>query len=393
MGVGFNHSLFCSRISSGIGKGICMSTERVYELEWTGNVRTIGRVFVYNDVLWMSFSGCGIEFTCSGGFRAMLVADSMIGADDADIHYARYAVYRDGQLILDDRLKENEASLGLKAEGTHTFRIIKLSESSDSSMGIRDLRSLDSEAEDETHGLRPTDQPELKIEIVGNSITCGYGVEGDLTQTYSTATENVSLAWSYLTAGRMSADYSIVSKSGAGLISGYTGDGVRNSANILSDYYDKMGCSMGSIAPGVKPQSFDYDFSYEPDVIVVNSGTNDISFVRPLDEKGELRISEEEHRARRREFYAAYKAFIQHIRERNPFSKILCTLGVMGTALNGEVETVVRELNAAGDSRVFWLALADQDAVNDGYGTDYHPSRITQVKLTDAVVNALKEIL
>lgn len=372
-----------------------MKTDDIYKLDWTNNVRTIGRVFVYNDTLWLSFSGCGVEFTCDGGFRAMLVGDGMTDAPDADIHYARYAVYRDGQLILDERLKEHEASLGLKAEGVHTFRIIKLSESSDSSLGIRDLRSLvdGQSGEGGETGLAATEAPDLKLELVGDSITCGYGVEGDLTQTYTTATENVSLAWSYLTAGRLNADYSIVSKSGAGIISGYTGDGVRCTDNILSDYYDKMGCSMGAIAPDVMPQSFDYDFAFEPDVVVVNLGTNDISFVRPFDERGQLRISDDESEARRREFYTEYKKFIQHVRERNPFSKILCILGVMGTALNSEVETAVRELNAAGDSRIYLLTLEEQDAAHDGYGTDYHPSRVTQVKLADKVTAALKDIL
>lgn len=371
-----------------------MTTENIYELEWTNNVRTLGRVFVYNDVLWLSFSGCGIEFVCNGGFKVMLVGDSMTETFDADIHYARYAVFKDGQLVMDERLKEKEASFGLKAEGEHVYRIVKLSESSDSSLGIRDLRCLEGDdTEDGTEcEIRATKSCELKIEVVGDSITCGYGVEGDLTQTYTTATENVSLAWSYMTAGRILADYSIVSKSGAGIISGYTGDGIRNRDNILTEYYDKMGCSMGSIAQGVRPQDFDYDFSFEPDVIIVNAGTNDISFVHPVDELGNLRIDDAEANVRRREFYTEYKKFIQHIRECNPFSRILCTLGVMGTALNNEVETVVRELNAAGDLRIFWLPLQDQDAVHDGYGTDYHPSKITQVKLADTVTACLKEI-
>lgn len=371
-----------------------MKTDDICRLDWTNNIRTIGRVFVFNDVLWMSFSGCGIEFTCNNGFRAMLVGDSMIDAGDAEIHYARYAVYRDGQLILDERLKEHEASLGLKAEGTHTFRIIKLSESSDSSIGIRELKSLEEgQTEDTAAGLQAVGAPDLKIEFIGDSITCGYGVEGDLTQTYTTATENVNLAWPYLVAGRLAADYSIVSRSGAGIISGYTGDGVRNTDNILPDCYDRMGCSMGNLEAQIAPQSFEYDFSFEPDVIVVNLGTNDISFVRPTDEQGGLRIDMTEADSRRREFYTEYKKFIMHVRERNPFSKILCILGVMGTALNDEVETAVRELNAAGDSRIFLKKLEEQDAEHDGYGTDYHPSRVTQEKLADTVVTALKEIL
>ena len=278
--------------------------------------------------------------------------------------------------MADERLKEHH-SIGIRAEGEHTFRLIKLSESNDSSFGISSLEAIEG-------GLSPAPARKLKIEFVGNSITCGYGVEGDLTQTYTTATENVSLAWPCLTAQRLGADYSIVSKSGAGIISGYTADGVRNEDNILTVYYDKMGCSMMSIADGIRPQDFEYDFAFEPDIIVVNAGTNDISYCHPVDGQGCVRISEEEEASRRSIFYVEYKSFIEWIRELNPFAKIVCTLGVLGTALNSEVETAVQELRAAGDSRVYWLPLADQDPA-DSYGTDYHPSRITQQKLADTV--------
>lgn len=371
-----------------------MKTDSIYQLEWTNNVRTIGRVFVYNDVLWLSYSGCGIEFVCNGGFCATLIADDMIHAADAEIHYARYAVLMDGVQIRGGRLAESESVIEAEAEGEHTFRIIKLSESADSSLGIREISGLAAASpNDAEFDFRPSESPELKIEIIGDSITCGYGVEGSLAETYTTATENVSEAWAYKTAGRLGADYSIVSRSGAGIISGYTGDGIKNTENLLPEVYDKMGCSLSTLDGKVFPADFEYDFTYEPDLIIVNLGTNDISYCMPYDEKGQLRISGEEAVERRRDFHVHYKEFISHVRERNPFSKIMCILGVMGTVLNDEVEMVVSELNAAGDSRIFSMSLAEQDAAHDGYGTDYHPSKVTQNKLTDAVVGRIKEII
>lgn len=361
-----------------------MTGSDIYSLEWTNTVKTIGRVFVYNEVLWLSYSGTGIEFVCNGGFTAGLVTDTVTDADDADVHYARYCVMKDGEVILDRRLTGSD-TISVDSDGEHSFRLIKLSESNDSSMGIKNLKA-------HFHEPVPTPEGKLKMEFIGNSITCGYGVEGDLSQTFTTATENVSLAWAYMTAGKLGADYSIVSKSGAGLISGYTGDGVRNEENILTPYYDHMGCSMFNLEGDVKPQDFEYDFSFEPDVIVVNVGTNDISYCRPLDEKGELRITKEEETERRSIFYVEYKSFIEWIRELNPFSKIVCTLGVLGTALNGEVETAVEELRAAGDLRIFWLPLDDQNP-EDGYGTDYHPSKLTQQKLAEKVAGFIETII
>ena len=42
-----------------------MLANDIYSLEWTGNVKVIGRAFVYNDCLWLSYSGTGIEFICA----------------------------------------------------------------------------------------------------------------------------------------------------------------------------------------------------------------------------------------------------------------------------------------------------------------------------------------
>ena len=63
------------------------------------------------------------------------------------------------------------------------------------------------------------------IEFIGDSITCGYGIDTACeANTFSTTNENVNKAFSYLTAAALGADASFVSYSGHGLISGYTGN-------------------------------------------------------------------------------------------------------------------------------------------------------------------------
>lgn len=53
--------------------------------------------------------------------------------------------------------------------------------------------------------------PDLKIEFIGNSITCGYGVEAESkNEPYSCRTENVSLSYAVLAAEKLNAEYSIV---------------------------------------------------------------------------------------------------------------------------------------------------------------------------------------
>ena len=269
----------------------------------------------------------------------------------------------------------------------HSYRFIKLSESADSSLGIVSLEDSDGGVEK----ISPAEARKLKVEIIGDSITCGYGVEGDLTQTYTTATENVTAAYSYLAARKLNVDYSIVSKSGAGIVSGFTDSGERNKDNILTGYYDKMGCSMFKIEDEW-PSNFEYDFSFEPDVIVLLLGTNDSSYCCPAEPAVSAKYDKKELEERRREFCNTYKEFLGHLRKKNPFAKIVCALGIMTEALNDTVQMAVSMQIAEGDRRVYWLPLKNQDP-EDGYGTDYHPSHVTQRKLADTVAEFVDKVL
>lgn len=348
------------------------------------NVKRIGRTFEYDDKLWLSFSSSGIEFSCTGGFTMKLVSDEVERLSDAVAHYARYGVFRNGDLVLDERLKTAEKTISVEGMGTNVYRFIKISESNESSLGIEELTAED---------IRPTSAKQLKLEIIGDSITCGYGVEGSLSEVFTTATENVSKAWSYLLAEKLCADYSIVSKSGAGIISGYTGTGERDTGNLIIPYYDKMGCTMQDIEPGLNVKEIAYDFSFEPDMIIINLGTNDISYCNPVDENGRLRITAAESKERQGLFYSEYKRFLQDLRRRHPAARIVCILGIMGTSLNNEVAVAVQELQMQGDSRIFWHELADQTPDIDGYGTDYHPSVSTQAKLADNIFEFVSPLL
>ena len=102
------------------------------------------------------------------------------------------------------------------------MEIIKLSESPMSAVGIEAFAEGSAEALPE----KP-----LKIEFIGDSITCGYGVDDeDENHQFTTATEDVTKAYAYKTAKALDAEYSMFSASGYGIVSGYT-EGDELSAN------------------------------------------------------------------------------------------------------------------------------------------------------------------
>ena len=166
-------------------------------------------------------------------------------------------------------------------------------------------------------------------------------------------------SYAYLTAQLLDADYSAVSYSGYGVVSGYT-TGERNPDALLPDCYELVG------KPSDYAQAWDFE-SHTNDVVVINLGTNDNSYLS------------QDFDNRKDEFIAAYTAFLGQVREKNPEAVIICTMGTMG---GEDVYPLIQQAIAeytqqTGDSRVSSYQSATQKPAN-GLGSDWHPSEVTQ---------------
>lgn len=337
-------------------------------------VRILGRFMEKDNVLWLSSSAAEISFSVSGCtfLKIELAGDSSSG-DPEEISCARYDILVDGRsagpFLMTEKTRVHALADGNQKRNLRV-RIVKLSESQDSSIGISGI---------ETDGeIAPEAEKPLKIEFIGDSITCAYGVEGSLDEPYTTTTENASISYAALAAKALDADFQITAFSGFGVVSGYTLDGVINTESLLPPYYDSVGFSRSSLPDGTSVQEYAWDFArFQPDFAVVNLGTNDMSYC----------LDEEKKDAYREK----YVEFLKTVRARNPKAKILCVLGVMGESLCPWMEKAAADYRAqTGDERVRALSVPDQLS-EDGYGTDYHPSPVTHRKLADRVSDALAQ--
>lgn len=315
-------------------------------------IRPIGRTCEREGVLWFSLSGSGVEFKVSGRkCELTLAADSMAG--DA-VHAPRYALYLDGERLLDSVMKKkSEKAVAFESESKeeHTVRLVKLSETLDSTMGLAGITC------DEGATIEPTRDKSLKIEFIGDSLTCGYGIDGSYGDSYSTSSEDCTKAFAIRTAEMLDAEYSLFAISGYGVISGYSPDGHKAEDMLIRDYYTKLGKSEGHFASGINPSDIEWDFSFEPDVVVINLGTNDDSYTQGDAEREE-------------EFTEGYSDLIKFVREKNPEAIIVCALGLMRQDLCGRAEqAVARYKNSSGDSKVYYLTLDEQsgEPVVDGH--------------------------
>ena len=289
----------------------------------------------------------------------------------------RLAIEVNGQRVVDAMMDAPEKTFSVfeAAEAQQvTVQVIKLSESAMSTCAIKWI-TVDTEGR-----IQPVEAKPHRMEIVGDSITCGYGTDDlDGEHHFVTGTEDTTKAYAYKTALALDADYSLVSLSGYGIISGYTATAEEKVDQILPRYYDKLGFSYGSYL-GMKPQEIDWRFDFKPELIIINLGTNDDSYC--LD-----------HADRQLDYRQNYTAFLKKVRSHNPDAKLLCVLGMMGDRLYPSVEAAAADYTAqTGDGNIACMPFPVQLA-EDGYAADWHPSIVTHDKAVVRLTAFVKELM
>ena len=332
------------------------------------NVKIMGRYYENEDITWLVQSGSAVEFYAEGNSAEVIIVGGSSIYNDEN-YRTRFGVYVDDEIILDTTMSELELPVELfKKEKQSKIKVMLLSEANNGGIGIK---SININSCSDTP-IKPTEKKKLTLEIIGDSITAGYGVEGaNQYENFKTTTENFSKSYAYLTAKKLNADYFIVCYSGHGIVSGYsTGD--KNSEALVPPEYTKI--SKNSDYPG------EWDFkNNQPDIIVINLGTNDLNYVTKAPEE------------RNDEFIQEYANFLTLIREKNPNSYILCTVGIMGGG-DEIYPLIVKAIELVADDKISSYKSSTQN-MNDGLGSDWHPSLKTQTYnsyvLSDKICNVL----
>jgi lysophospholipase L1-like esterase len=198
--------------------------------------------------------------------------------------------------------------------------------------------------------VAPPPAPARLIEVVGDSITCGYGTLGTLSDSDCFPTESHWDTYEAVAARALGADVSTIAISGQGAYRNYGGD----MNNTLPMVYTRALTNDASPA---------WDFPTQPQAVIVNLGTNDIS-----NSKGDPGAP----------FETAYTGLLASIRSKNPDALIVCIIGPLlnGTDLTtqqGHIRNSVDARAAAGDHNVeFFDKIAAQ--TSDKAACQYHPN-------------------
>lgn len=338
------------------------------------HVRVLGRTLMYDDIRYINYSCSAVEFVFTGtkaeavlwsdyaSFEPFLKAWVAVFVDEEETPSRRFALEKEeGTYLLYEDMIAKETKI----------RLVKYSEVAFARVGIKAIITDNGEP-------RPTQTKPRKLEFIGDSITCGYGIEGVLNvDTFCTDQENPWEAYAASTARALQADYHLISWSGIGIISNYTEKEVPDDAWLMPAMYPYTDKAT-DLALGNNPSIWD-STRYVPDCIIINLGTNDNSYTKCIPDRVET-IGKQ------------YHDFVKNVRYMNPDSKILCTLGAMGQNLCPEIERQVELLTGEGIREIYYMPF-DEQLEQDGFGADWHPTIVTHKKMAARLESKLREIL
>ncbi|MGC4063985.1 MAG: SGNH/GDSL hydrolase family protein [Polyangiaceae bacterium] len=263
----------------------------------------------------------------------------------------QYAVLVDG-VLLDQKLvtKAGEGTYSLATglpQATHRIELYRRTEGS-----FGPTVFLEIPVEGGALSTAPAPKGRF-IEVIGDSISCGYGNEGETSGCpFSADTENHYLSYGALLARHFDAELSTVAWSGKGVARNYDGE---IAFPRMPEIYNRSIPTDTTVGWGFEPK---------PNLVVINLGTNDYSSDKdPTDS----------------EFTSAYVGLLENIRSHYADAYILCTIGPMlsGTDLTTarkNIAAAVETRHTAGDPKVEAYELTTG---NPSPGCSYHPDLTT----------------
>jgi hypothetical protein len=279
------------------------------------------------------------------------------------------------------------------------------------------------------------------IEVIGDSISCGYGIEGqnatcpfdvevrrsgDCSKIENESceivrvplTERNYLAYGQIVGRRFDADVSTVCWSGKGVDRNYrepTAAG-NDARTTLPTYWRER--TVGSLInapaelpPDAKPEDFGvaWDFAQDPDfqVVLINLGTNDLTRdvllnnegYKPGDKGVGDNVPDGMSPEEQEKFRIAFTQLITDVRAKRPNAHVFIAVPPMITdqfpidnarqLLINVIRGIAADFEGRGDKKVYAMELVEQ-GTRYGLGCDYHPNLVVHEIMANQVEGAIR---
>ena len=315
-------------------------------------IRTRGRYSIQDGCLAFDWTNSGFAFAFSGtGFIISL------GAYTADI--PAYV-----KIIIDGKQKQRFAVVNgsekLIIEGLsdkrHRVEVLKITEGEakvlfDSIMLLGNGAAL----------RNPPFNSPRRIEFIGDSITCGYGVLGTINDpSYETYQQDGTKTYAYLTAEKCGAEARMISISGKGIVCNCDGNREDLKTGEYYNYLTRLGgiCEDGWI----------------PDVVVINIGTNDCG--GPASDE---------------EFTEAAKDLVAKVRARYNDAQIIWVYGMMSQLYAETLRKAIREISKT-DEKVHFIYLETIFGNDAETGANGHPNVRASIRVSNILYKKIRSV-
>ncbi|MBQ8752376.1 MAG: hypothetical protein IJZ13_04650, partial [Clostridia bacterium] len=323
-----------------------------------------GRTMVVPGEAYLDWSASGLELAVTGG----TVEAQLYGVDLGDNNQRVYmAVYVNGRrtktFYLENGLAWYTLAETLPENTVSAVRLVRLTEASQGKASLFDLKVTGKLAP------RPADKPH-RIEWIGDSLTCGYGVLGaSQADPFLASTEDVTKTYAWLCAEALNAEMSVVAASGYGIGSNWAGKEEQLIPDVFP-YYNSLSRSI--------TEKWEYS-RYQPELVVINLGTNDFNGCQGSDE-GASRVRK------------GIVRFLTALRAAYPDATICWVYGFCGDGYGNVIRQSV-EAFAAADGNAAYIPVSVQNAAKNGYGSGWHPNAASNEDCAAELLPQLKKLM
>ena len=325
------------------------------------------------EALFCNWSLSGLSIGVKGTYlKVKILADSdqipgMPGMPTPPADWPCIGCAKGDELFYRHECKENNETLTLwesEKEEELELRIVKVSENARGKLAIVEL---------ETDGqFYKATEAKKHMEIIGDSITCGFGNEAPNNAfEFKTSEENGWMTYGALAARELGYDLSMICESG---IAATKPEHPLFPMHAMEDIYTKRD-ELYALKYGKENVEWDFESNHN-DIVVINLGTNDttpIRFYRDFKDVDPML----------KWFHNRYNEFVKMVRKANgPDTFICCTMGPMEHYVYHIIKDVVKEIKEeTGDEKLCCFAYIPINVMTEGYGAAGHPSAKTHLRM------------
>lgn len=319
-------------------------------------IRILGRADMRDDAVAFDWTNSGVYFRFRGKQATISYDIPALGQQlyvqvKIDGRWFRACV-RDGQ---------TDVVIPALFDGEHTVSCVRINEVLDAVPLV--MRRITFEGNDAALLEAPA-LPERRMIVIGDSITCGFGLlSREQGGGFTTIEEDGAHTYAALTAEHFEAQAHFICISGRGI--------VRNCDNaqmpLIPEFFELTTVS--------NPIPWNHA-GYQPDIVVVNAGTND--------------TAGEEAPITPQALCEGAKAFISRLREVYPQAKILWVYGMMASEMHDALREAVASFNT---DTIGYVPMRSVHEFEGEVGSCCHPTQRSHRRCAGVLIDAVADMM